>query len=90
MGYMGFGMRKEVYERKPKKLSGNLIYASNNGKHQKRINSELLKKEHAKYTPFNFPLALKIFRLLLYKVLPLAALVWVIYELFLLVKGQIK
>ena len=29
MGYMGFGMRKEVYQRKPKKFSVNYRYKKN-------------------------------------------------------------
>jgi hypothetical protein len=82
MGYMGFGMRKEVYQRKPKKMSNNLIYSDSRLNIDNNLLITQIKKERLKYRPDTVPLGLKAFRIILYKIIPLTILAFIIYSVW--------
>ena len=78
MGYMGFGMRKEVYQRKPKKPSTDKRYEGY--KMEFEVDIDKIKNQRFKIRR-NVPIWLKIFRVILYKLLPLAVLLIIIYSI---------
>lgn len=73
MGYMGFGMRKEVYQRKPKKISVNYRYKKNK--------KDKLKPEQKDFTSVRYqtPLIARVIRVLIYKIIPLAFILTFLY-----------
>jgi hypothetical protein len=66
MGYMGFGMQKENYQRKAKKVF------ENTGNHGS--------PGSFKYKKADVPLALKIFRIVVYLIIPIAIFVTLIIK----------
>jgi len=80
MGYMGFGMRKEDYQRKTKKLSGNLMYSDKEAPlFGEDSNTTQIKRERLKYQPAPIPTGLRIFRIILYRLIPLAVVGFILY-----------
>jgi hypothetical protein len=72
MGYMGFG---KDYQRKTKKLSNNLMYSENDAnKLGQDTNATQINRERLKYQPAPIPKGLRIFRLILYRIIPLGVL----------------
>jgi hypothetical protein len=74
MGYMGFGMRKEVYQKKPKQISNKIIRASDDPERA------VLKRERLNYKISSISLGLRIFRAVIYKIVPVLILLYVIYR----------
>lgn len=77
MGFMGFGMRKEVYQRKPNKFSVEARYKKNET--GKSTNEKIDFSSHR----YSTPLAVKIVRVVIYKLVPLSFLLFLLYHMLL-------
>lgn len=75
---MGFGMRKEVYQRKPKKLSLDNRYE--NVKSEFKIDVNKIKDQSFRIR-YEVPLGLKILRFFLYKLVPISVFLLIIYHM---------
>ena len=78
MGYMGFGMRKEVYQRKPKKLSVDNRYKGS--KSEFKVDIDKVKNQSFRIRR-EVPSGLKFLRFFLYKLVPLGVLLFIIYSI---------